>query len=393
MLDLFYTRRIGEKLPDGSEVPLHAGFRLTAKKGAAAIGLFSAVTGEETYQGYWGLETEPDAVFTANRIQVEVADNTTAGLMHVGKYSTGMSNHAISLDATYSSGAVQFSNQITQGWYGKTTDRAYKSFFQYLSRWLMISGSAMIIGEDFDVSEIGYVPWRGMRSYSLSAGPVFFPDSGPFTYVFISLGGSATREIGEDAYSRNLAMHVESAFRNGWGAGLDYMIGRYYELDSRYNPGMVGGYIRTDVSRRIWASISFSSSYSYNYYRGYFGRSEYFSWYTSWRPASRWSLYANGSAWIERDPGGHIADITYRIRPGVRFSLIDGMNLSVYEEIPVTKHMGILSLRTGMSFSYNFLPKSWLLIAYNDYQWRDAEHRYHPRQRVFAAKIPRLFGW
>ncbi|MFZ5979184.1 MAG: hypothetical protein ACOYVF_00995, partial [Candidatus Zixiibacteriota bacterium] len=192
----------------------------------------------------------------------------------------------------------------------------------------------------------------------------------------------------------DLTMHVEIALRNGWGMGLDYVTGRYYELDSEYNPAMVAGYFQTDVSRRIWASVSVSSSQSYNYNRDFIGRSEYISWYASWRPASRWSIYANGSAWIERDPGGHIADITYRIRPGVQFSLIDGMNLSVYEEIPITKNTGIFSLRTGISFSYNFLPKSWLLIAYNDYQWRDADdHRYHPQQRVFAAKIRHLFSW
>ncbi|MFZ5980886.1 MAG: DUF5916 domain-containing protein, partial [Candidatus Zixiibacteriota bacterium] len=152
MLDLFYTRQIGEKLPDGTEVPLHAGLRLTAKRKAVAIGLFSAVTGEQPYQGYWGPETEPEAVFTANRIQVDVADNTTAGLMHVGKYSTGMSNHTISLDATYNTGTFQFSNQIAQSWYGTADGRAFKSFFQYISRRLRISGSAMIIGEDFNVS-------------------------------------------------------------------------------------------------------------------------------------------------------------------------------------------------------------------------------------------------
>lgn len=393
MLDLFYTRQVGKKLPDGSEVPLYSGIRLTAKKGITGVGIFGAVTGKKNYQGYLGPETEPKAGFIADRVQFDVANNTTAGLMYVGKHFEGTSNQAISIDATYCSGTLQFSNQLARSWYGAVSDGAFKSYFQYLSRRLLLTGSATIIGDDFDVSEIGYVPWAGWRSYSLSAGPVFFPKSGPFTYLHTSLGASTMRELGEKNYSHDLTMHLEMAFRNGWGMGIDYVTGKYFELDSRYDPKMTGGYIQTDVSRRIWATVSFSSAYGFNYNRWYFGRSEYFSWYTSWRPASRWSLYANGSAWVERDPGGHVTEITYRMRPGFRLSIIEGMNLSVYEEIPVTRHRGILSLRTGVSFSYNFLPKSWLLVAFNDYQWRDAEHRYHPRQRVFAAKIRHLFSW
>jgi len=393
MLDLFYTRRIGEKLPDGSEVPLFGGIRLTAKKGIARIGLFGGLTGQKTYSGYWGKETEPRAGFTANRVQFNVADNTTAGFMYVGKHSRYNSNQALSFDATYSTGVVRISSQFAQSWRGSSTDNAFKSYFKYVSRSLMMTGSAMIVGEDFDVSEIGYVPWAGLRSYSISAGPVIFPQAGPFTYLHASIGGSASRELGEEDYSRAVTAHLEAAFRNGWGTGLDYTTGEYFELDTAYNPKMIGGYIQTDVSRRVWATISFSSGYGYNYNRGYFGRSEYLSWYTSSQLMPHWSLYVNGSAWTERDPGGHIKDITYSLRPGVRLCLVDDMNISIYQEIPVTKHRGILSLRTGISYSYNFLPKSWLLVAFNDYQWRDIDHRYHPRQRIFAAKLRHLFIW
>ena len=48
-LELFYSRRIGKKLPDGSEVPLIAGTKAFGRADDWEYGGFLAVTGEENY--------------------------------------------------------------------------------------------------------------------------------------------------------------------------------------------------------------------------------------------------------------------------------------------------------------------------------------------------------
>jgi len=71
-----------------------------------------------------------------------------------------------------------------------------------------------------------------------------------------------------------------------------------------------------------------------------------------------------------------------------------GMSLSLYEETPIVDGEGVLSIRIGVSFKYNFLPKSWIYIAYNDYQWRRSEDGvFDPQQRVFAVKVKHLIAW
>jgi hypothetical protein len=393
MFKIFYSRQVGRKLSDGSEVPLLAGARLTGKKGPVEVGSLGVFTGKETYEGYFGPQTEPKAFFAADRVNFQIASNMTGGILYAGKYDSSISNQVISADGTYSTGSFQLTGQAARSWYDVQADWAFKSYLKYISRSLAVSGAATVVGDNFNLSEIGYVPWAGMRSYWLAAGPVFFPESGPMTYAYVSLTGSATRELGEVNYSYDMTGHAETALRNGWGMGADYTIGKYYELDHRYNPRSLGGFIQTDVTRRAWMMLSYSSSFGYNYYRDYFGRSDYISYYSSWRPAKRLSLYSNGTAWVERDPGGHVDEITYRIRPGIQYTLIQGMVVSLYEETPVTRSRGILSIRTGFSLSYNFLPKSWLYLAFNDYQYRDDQHEYHPLQRVFAAKVRHLFSF
>jgi len=75
-----------------------------------------------------------------------------------------------------------------------------------------------------------------------------------------------------------------------------------------------------------------------------------------------------------------------RLRPQVFIRFNADMNLSIFDElvyaIPETNwgETELLTNRVGMLFSWNFLPKSWLYIALNDYRAQDAfgdlQHQY-----------------
>lgn len=391
LLQLFYSRQIGAKLIDGSEVPLHTGVRMTAKKGKWEIGSLSALTGDRSYASSWGEFTEPEAFFAAERIQYQLDRSTVLGCLYVGKFNSNSDNQAISFDGTYSTPTFQMSGQLAGSQYGTVSDKAMKWVGEYTSRGIYLAGQATVIGDEFDVSAIGYVPWVGYRQYSLSAGPVLFPESGPLNFAILKVTGNFSREYGEDDYSRTAALSISGSFRNGWGAGVDYTSGRLIEFSDTYNPRTVGFFVQSDVTRRVWHILSFYSTYSYNYRTGYFARSEYISNYFSSRLSDRMSLFISGSTWVEHDPDGRTEEITYRVRPGVNLALMNGMNLSIYDETPFTKSKGSLSTRVGLSFSYNFLPKSWFHIGFNEWQVKE-NGAFESRQRVFAVKLRHMIS-
>ncbi len=391
LMGVFYSRRIGRKLADGSEVPLHAGGRLTAKRQGLEIGVLTALTGSEEYLGWWGPEQEASALFQVERVAWLPSTRAMLGLIHAGRYEADHHNHVVSADGTLKTATFQTSAQVAYSQFDDIADFAVRASAAKHGRSFAVSAGATVIGDDFDVSEIGFVPWSGYRAYSASAGPVFYPGSGPLSYGSVSVGAGAHREYGEDLFSHSYSLSVGVKFRNAWGAGGTIESGREYEFDTDFNPQSYSVFLQTDVSRRAWAIMSYQSSLGYNYYRGYVGRDDYADYYLSWRPSDNAGVYVSGSVWVERDGGGGIEDITCRVRPGVRYALGKNLNMSLYEETPFTRKAGILSLRFGLSFSWNFRPKSWLYLAVNEYQRRN-NHRYESAQRVVALKFRHLLS-
>ncbi|HWO58129.1 MAG TPA: DUF5916 domain-containing protein [bacterium] len=391
MLQVFYSRQIGQKLPDGTEVPLDAGLRMTMKWQNEEIAALGALTGEKTYDGFSGLGREPRAGFGVARWNHQFATPITGAVMAAGKFTDSVDNNVLSLDGTVSTATLQFTTQVARSTYLGTSDWAAKSYFGYFARAFSVSAYATIIGDRFDVSQIGFVPWYGLRRYSLSAGPTLISDSGTIVYGSARLTADVSREYGESRYSTSYIATLEASFRNNWGAVLNGRIGRERELFGSYNPRALSVSLSSDPSRRAWVSLSYYSVYEYNYARGHFGRSDYGDWYTSWRFSKRNSAYFNGSSWVERGPAGGVEEVTLRFRPGTDWAITDGMNTRLYVEIPVTKSDGLLSFRLGWAFSYNFANKSWLYLAFNDYQRRE-DGNYQPRQRVFAVKLKYLIS-
>ena len=99
-----------------------------------------------------------------------------------------------------------------------------------------------------------------------------------------------------------------------------------------------------------------------------------------------------GSNWVELNPEREVEEITTRLRPGIRFAITKDMNIGVYEETVLSNKTGALSHRIGLSFSFNFLPKSWFYLALNDLETKD-EGIFLPQERIVALKVKYLFFW
>lgn len=98
--DLAYTRRIGKRLDDGTEIPIYGGGKFTGKVGGTEIGILEALTGEARYTDWYGTEqTEPASLYSIVRLTQDVLDRSKVGIIgtsrdrlqspHQGDYVAG----------------------------------------------------------------------------------------------------------------------------------------------------------------------------------------------------------------------------------------------------------------------------------------------------------------
>jgi len=105
-MELFYPRRIGKKLPDGSEVPLIAGTKAFGRSGLWEYGGFLALTGEKNYQieddnDSLVTKTEQRAYFGVGRIKKQIMANSTLGVLFVGKQTSDNSYGVLDIDGAF----------------------------------------------------------------------------------------------------------------------------------------------------------------------------------------------------------------------------------------------------------------------------------------------------
>jgi len=398
-LDLFYSRQIGKRLSDGSEVPFDFGAKLTGRTKKIEVGILGARTGKKKYQGFFGPEEEKGAYFLVNRLKLQVFKNSTLGFLYAGKHSRGLHNQVYSLD-----GSLRFSDESLWEFQLANTpnkgekDFAWSSRVGWYPRNFTLSVNGEVIDESFDVSEIGFVPWAGNRSFDVSLGPRFFPEKGKFYYLSFNLGGAFTRERNEKKWSKTVNFSSQGLTRNNWMITLTVSSGSIYErvifTDSSftYDPKSVYLYVSSDSQRPFYFSLSVSTSCSYNYYRLYFARSGYVNTYLNFEPSKRVSIFFSTTNWIEWDPQKRLEDITSRFRPGIWWGITKQMKLSIYVESVRTKNIGFFSHRIGISYAYNFLPKSWIYLAFNELKNR-REEKFVSLERILAFKIKYLYLW
>jgi hypothetical protein len=101
-----------------------------------------------------------------------------------------------------------------------------------------------------------------------------------------------------------------------------------------------------------------------------------------------------GRSW---DTANTILAVTPMVTPRINFRITRDMGLELFSEFVLgipkidIKATDLISYRLGLLFSWNFLPKSWLYIALNDYRDRDDFGGVQLQNRTGAIKVKYLF--
>jgi len=400
-LELFYSRRIGRKLPDGGEVPLLVGTKAFGRVGGLEYGGFVALTGEQDYvedsTGY----VEQRAVFNSVRLKKQIMGNSSIGLLYVGKSTNTENTGVIDIDGAFRASDWQLSYQLARSYKNSSGDFA-ASFGMLMPKEKMVFGMrGRYIGNKFDIDEVGFVPWQGTSELTMLLGPKWYFDKGYVKEVLIYFGAITNYERVDSYTDRAAVLGWNVQFRNNWGFEISVSTGSSKEEDVKFTS--------YDVNYSSWFNISpkwnanFNGGYSktYNFDREYLA---YYTWFVSefsWQALNVLNLGTACNVFIEFDPDQRVEDITYNTRPFFSWTPVNDLNIRMYfDNVWLRSTKKIDQLIAGFLFSYNFRPKSWIYFAVNEVQDRSAEYdvagnllpnRLHTTDRVSVFKLKYLF--
>ena len=394
-LDIFYSRKVGKSI-NGESVPILGGIKLTSKSEDWNFGAFGVYTDSLRYLEDDTIAIEPRRSFGVLRVKRKVLETSKIGMLFSGTViDKNNYNYAFGLDGAYRSGVNQFIFQ------GALSDRNKKKGWAISSAYLgfikdfLVLGTLDAVQDSFDVDDIGFIPWVGMKKFMFGCGPFRTYPKGFVRNLLIAPVIVVVQEPGSKNWSKLAGFVINPNFRNYWGFNLEFSAGQYFEEDIDY-------FLRS-ISLSVWGNgtnyhTNFGSnySYSYNYNREFLAYQAKNWFWGAYNAVPRTRLSLSLDNWIEWDTLNTIIAVTTKATPRIDFAITEVMNLGIFNEF-VTEIPGtnlskteLTSNRVGLLFSWNFLPKSWLYIALNDHREQNDDAKLELQNQIGAIKAKYL---
>jgi len=400
-LELFYSRRIGKKLADGSDVPLILGTKAFGRIGEWEYGGFLALTGQKNYMNDSVNETEEQAVFGSARIKKQFDENSSVGTLFVMKQTKDSTFGVVDIDGAFRNSGWQLSYQLARSIKNSLGD--YASSIGFVStgkNWWTLARNRYI-GKNFDVEQIGYVPWIGTWQITALTGPNWFYDEGALNAMLI-LAGIYTNYKNVEGYTdRSAVFDFNMNFKSNWGYELTLLAGKAKDQGIKYDSFELDYNCWFNTSSK-W-DFSFWGGYSktYNFNLNFVAPYSWIGTQLDWNASDILTLGTSYNMWAEWNPAGSLVDITYDARPYFSFTPINYLNIRFYiDNLYYSTSKQMEQFISGLLFSYNFLPKSWIYFAYNEVDNRSQQfdaagniltRKMHVAARAGVFKIKYLY--
>jgi hypothetical protein len=373
-LELFYSRRIGKALPDGSLVPLLVGSKAFGRVDVWEYGGFIALTGEREYVEEDERQLEPRATFGCLRLSRQVFQNSTVGLLAVTKSTREGTSGVVDIDGALRTSDWQLSYQAARSFSPEGGDFAGSAGFLMFGKQWINYARMRAVGTGFEVSQVGFVPWRGTLEVVGLSGPIWYMAEGYIKQILlygILLAGYEHEDLYTD---RGVGLGFNMQFRDNWG----------YEINTTVGPSLDAGveYTAYDLSFSTWFNTSPAwngnvwggHARSYNFSREYLGTYSWTGVWFNWNMLRVFQIGGSAEMNVERRTDGAIEDITYNARPFFSLTPMNNLNIRLYvDAIWLGSGKGAERVLGGLLFSYNFLPKSWIYLAINEIRERPGE--------------------
>ena len=385
-LELFYSRRIGKSLPDGQVVPLIFGTKAFGRIDEWDYGGFVTLTDQIDYLNDGEKQTEPKALFVSGRAKKRILTNSSIGFLLVGKQTKDNTFGVINIDGAFRESDWQIAYQLARSFENFKSDYAASAGFTMNSPSWLSYARIRAVGKNFNINEVGFVPWKGTVELVSIIGPIWYFDKGYIQRILIYAGPYLGYEDVDSYTDNGMLLGLNMQLRDNWGYEISFSLKKSKDEVVLYN--------YYDITLNSWFNIStkwsgnFFSGYSksYNFSRKYLA---FYSWIGadfSWRPLNILELGSSYDMFIEGNPDGKIEATTYNARPYFSITPINNLNLRLYvDNVYSSESRKIESIIAGFLFSWNFLPKSWVYFAINDYY--DRSNEYDPSGNLLSNRI------
>jgi len=400
-LELLYTRRIGKKLADGSEVPLITGSKAFGRLDSWEYGAFFALTGEKDYMIDDSVATEQQAYFSSFRLKKTIFSNSTVGLLYAGKITNNKFQGVVDIDGAFREENWQLAYQFARSFDDNEGDYASSIGFKHrASEWGTLV-RARYIGENFNVSQIGYVPWKGNTDFVILSGPNPYYKTGELQSLFFFPGIGLNYNKEDEFLDYSVILGLNLSFRKSWGMELTFVGGKSRDRNVKYES------FEFDLSGWFFTSPNYHANVWMGYAKTYNFAREYLSFF-SWAGFSvDYNLFSTlyigttYDTYIEGDPDYKVADIVLNARPYLSLTPVNHLNFRLYvDNLYVQSTDKLESMIVGFLFSYNFSPKSWIYFAVNEIHSRQDEYdrfgkfvqrKFILDERVMVLKLKYLY--
>lgn len=392
-MELFYSRRIGKLLPGGIEVPIKFGAKAFGRFDDWEYGGFVARTEEINYINSDGNNSiEPSAIFLSGRIKKQIFENSSLGVLFVGKKTSDDTYGVIDIDGAFRGSNWQLAYQVARSIKNDEGDFAASAGFrQFTDSWGYLFRSRYV-GEKFDVNQVGFVPWLGTFNSVLITGPIWFPKEGAFNNIFLYAGPAINYEKIDRFTDISGIVGISVNMRNNLGFEINFNGGKAKDAEveySFYETTLSSWFHKPAFSGNIFTSISKTYNFSRNYLANFYqvGGS------INWNATATLRIGTSFSSWIEGNPQGKVEDITYNTRPYFSLTPINDLNVTVYiDNLFVRSTDRMERIFIGGLFAYQFAPKSWIYFAVNEIHDREnPAERLNMKDRVAVFKVKYLY--
>lgn len=396
-IEVFYTRRIGKRVPDGSEVPIIMGSKLTLKKTRVETGLLYVITGEIQYNCYGTDTTEPESRWTAFRFKKRFLTNSEIGMIFVeratrinGVFPLNSASRVYELDGALRSSSSQFLYQIvgSDNSYGRGIH--FRSGLNMTKNEWFLGGSAYYTGEKFDINETGYqATLPGDRAITMLGGRFKFFKGRKLRLLAYGLMASMDKEKGE-IWGKGVGFFLNMNWRTGYGFSINAVYGKTQEMgETFYYKSISFHNWYSNPKARIGGGINLN--YFWNYRRGFLAWMGNTNLWGGVSLTDRLGFNLNEENWIEFKENGDFLSFTWRLRPNLTY------NFSPYSQVltsvefvgayePDEDLNEIFEMRLGLRFSFEYRPKSKIYFVINRHYIREGA-TFKIDQDVIAFKI------
>ena len=392
-LELFYSRRIGKKLPDGQEVPLIMGSKAFGRLGNLEYGGFVAITGETDYLDDEEQKTEPRAVFASGRLKRQIFGNSSIGLLFVGKHTPNNTYGVFDIDGAFRTSSWQLAYQFASSFDRFTTGYAGAAGFTMFGDDWMTLVRGRIVEESFDFADqISFVPWKGNKEFTGLTGPRWYFEEGYIKSILLYAGPSLFYEKDDHFTDYGALLGYNMQFRDNWGFELNLLVGEALDGEVLYD--------FYDVSFSSWFNTSskWNGNLWGNYSRSYNFSREYLAAYGTIGSEISWQLFdeinigSSFNIYIEGNPENNIEEITYNTRPYFSWTPVNDLNIRLYVDNVLLNSTGkIEQTIAGFLVAYNYSPKSWIYLAINEVRERDELRIMRISDRASVLKASYLY--